>query len=105
MGEATGSPVEDVGDFDECIETEMQEENIYVITFNRNPREFDKCLHEGDELEALRIFTEWKGYRCRLQEGGSIFVHPNQHTQVRSQITARGLQLGPSHVVVSETYK
>jgi len=103
--EAAGLSTELAQDTEEFIATEMQQEQIYVITFIRCPREFEQCLHEGDELEALRFFNESKGYTCRLREGGSIFVHPEQHSQVRSQITVRRIDLGPSHVVVSETYK
>lgn len=89
----------------EASETETEMEHIYIIAFNRHPREFEDCLHEGDELEAVRYLTESKGHSCRLPEGGSIFLHPEQHTQVRSHITVAGLRLGPNHVVVSETYK
>lgn len=103
-GEVAGLSAGPAQGIEESTEIDMQE-RIYVITFTRNPIEFETCLHEGDELESLRFFTRSKGYSCRLREGGSIFVHPEQHTQVRSQITARRLEFGPSHVVVSETYK
>jgi len=90
---------------EDTLHTEMETETIYVITFTRNPKEFEQCLHHGYELEPLRHFALAKGQSCRLEQGGSIFVHPDQYLQVRARITAMGLRLGPSNVVVSETYK
>mmetsp|Transcript_116550 Transcript_116550/g.206100 ORF Transcript_116550/g.206100 Transcript_116550/m.206100 type:complete len:450 (+) Transcript_116550:93-1442(+) len=98
-------PAEPIHEPEDILHTEMETETIYVITFTRNPKEFEQCLHDGYELEPLRVFALTKGQSCRLEQGGSIFVHPEQYLQVRAQITIMGLRLGPSNVVVSETYK
>ena len=88
-------PTQPAEELEKYTETEnlMQEEHIYVITFSRCPKEFGECLHEGDELAALRFLTESKGYTCRLPAGCSIFVHPEQHAQVRSQIAVGTIRL------------
>ena len=88
-------PTQPAEELEKYTETEnlMQEEHIYVITFSRCPKEFGECLHEGDELAALCFLTESKGYTCRLPAGCSIFVHPEQHAQVRSQIAVGTIRL------------
>lgn len=82
----------------EVTHIEMQQETMYVMTFTRDPQEFEQCLHTGYELEPLRLFAAAKGQSCHLQSGGSIFVHPEQNLQVSAFIRLSGLHLGPSNL-------
>ena len=57
-------------------------------------------LHEGRELEQVRMAAAERQQNCKLSSGASIFAYPSQYDAMR-RILER-CQLRPHDVVISE---
>jgi len=76
-------------------------EKIYLLTFTRHPREFERTLHEGRELEQVRAEMVENGLSPRLPSGAAIFVIPEQYQHALGVVAP--LVLKHRHVIVSES--
>lgn len=76
-------------------------EKIYVLSFTRHPRDFERILHEGSELEQVRNHMIDNDCSPRLPSGAAIFVAPEHYTHALGMV--RPLQLKHQNAVVSES--
>lgn len=78
-------------------------ETVYLLRFTRNPDEFERVLHKGHELEAVRAAMAESGHTCRLPSGASLFAEPYLVSAISAFLTP--LALRPYHVITTSTVK
>lgn len=61
-----------------------------------------RALHDGRELEGVRMEAKEAGHSCLLGSGGSIFLYPQQYAAISKIVS--NLQLKPHVLVVNEAF-
>lgn len=77
-------------------------DSILLLRFTRHPNEFERCLHEGPELEPVRASLKEADLSPRLACGASIFVYPEEYAAAKRAIAKESLR--PFHIVVSQAF-
>jgi len=72
------------------------------LKYSRDPECFHALLQTDPQLEECRLQLKNHGLPFRLPSGAYIFVQPDEHSAVLEYISEQEVQLGPSHVLVSE---
>lgn len=91
-------------------------EDLYLLHFQRNSKDFQKRLHHDSRLQHCRQALEAAGCRWLLEDaeldkgyfGVKVFVHPTQYSPalqlLQRNMTVNELRLFPRHVVVTESF-
>ena len=77
-------------------------DTVYLLGFRKCGGVLMSILHEGRELEQVRMAAAERQQSCKLPSGASIFVYPSQYDAMR-RILER-CQLRPHNVVISEAF-
>lgn len=77
-------------------------ETIHIVGFTRGGTQLKQALHEGRELEVVRMAAEEHGQSCILAFGASIFAHPNQYKHILLVVGQHTLK--PHQVITSEAF-
>lgn len=76
-------------------------ESVYLIRFNRRPKELHEQLANSPSLQDCREALRNEGFDWKLSSGPSVFVRPWQYISVVQALPEYGL--GNSDVVVAES--
>lgn len=94
--------VESVENLEPCPRSAEFGDTMYLLQFNRCGGILMQMLHEGRELEQVRMAAAERRQNCKLPSGASIFVYPGQYAATRSIID--NCELRPHHVVIAQVF-
>jgi len=74
---------------------------IFLLHFNRNPKEMMSAVCEGVPLRAWRSQLLQEGFQWKLISGALVFVHPEQYRSTMQKLN--GKKLDHSDIVVASS--
>jgi len=75
---------------------------VVILKYSRDPECFHAVLQTDPQLQECQLQLKNHGLPFRLPSGAYLFVQPDELSAVLDYISEHKVQLGPSHVLVSE---
>lgn len=73
---------------------------IAILKYRRSTKAFQEIFAQSPQLAARRSALEANGFHFVLEAGAKVFVKPEHYVATMRTISAEGIQLFSSHVVV-----